>query len=667
MHEHSSKQSIDTSSTSGKLQRLILVGNPNVGKSVIFTYLTGRYVTVSNYPGTTVEVTTGKLVGNKDIVVVDTPGINNLIPTSEDEVVTRNILLEYPDAKVIQVGDSRNLERTILLSLQLKEMGIPFVLCLNIVDEAREKGITTDIESLSKTLGIPVVETIATQHLGLANLIPALEKTQQNHLSEMKYSEPIQQGAEAIARLIDNNHPFKSSISLMLLASDESLNDWVYKYVGEEKISDLSEILRDIQVHFQMPIGNVITTERLNQANRIARSVVKKVDVKSTSFYTVLGKWSHHRYGGLVIGVLILFLMYEFVGVFGAGTLVNFLERTIFGSWLIPLVTKVVDTLIPIAFIHDLLVGDYGLLSMALSYSIAIVLPIVGTFFIAFGILEDSGYLPRLAVMMNSAFKMMGLNGKAVLPMVLGLGCDTMATMTTRILDSKKERTIVIFLLALGVPCSAQLGVILGMLAALSPVMTLLWIASVVGILFAVGYLSSKILPGQSSDFVLELPPMRRPKLSNIGVKTLARIEWYLREAVPLFFLGTFVLFVLDKIKLLGLIERVVSPVIVGFLGLPVKATEAFLIGFLRRDYGAAGLYNLFSSQLSGASIPMETQIQVVVSMITITLFMPCIANFFMIIKEQGMKTALAMTAFILPFSIGVAGVINHVLRWTLL
>jgi ferrous iron transport protein B len=205
------------------------------------------------------------------------------------------------------------------------------------------------------------------------------------------------------------------------------------------------------------------------------------------------------------------------------------------------------------------------------------------------------------------------------------------------------------------------------MLAALSPVMTILWIGCVLAVLFIVGYLSSKIFAGESSDFVLELPPMRLPKLSNILVKTMARIEWYLREAVPLFFLGTFVLFVFDKMKLLGAIERAVSPVVVGFLGLPSKAMEAFLIGFLRRDYGAAGLYKLFSSQLSEASVAMETQIQVVVSMITITLFMPCIANFFMIIKEQGLKTAVGMSLFILPFSLVIAGAVNHILRWVLL
>jgi ferrous iron transport protein B len=308
-------------------------------------------------------------------------------------------------------------------------------------------------------------------------------------------------------------------------------------------------------------------------------------------------------------------------------------------------------------FVHDLLVGPYGQITMALSYAIALILPIVATFFLAFGLLEDSGYLPRLAVMVNRLFRLMGLNGKAVLPMVLGLGCDTMATLTTRILETRKERIIVTLLLALGVPCSAQLGVILGMIRSLSLGATLVWAGSILVTMFAVGWLAARILPGRSGDFILELPPIRRPQLGNLVVKTLARIEWYLREAVPLFLLGTFVLFVADLTRLLDVIERIASPIVVGLLGLPSRAAEAFLIGFLRRDYGAAGLYDMARD---GQLAP----VQLVVSMVTITLFIPCIANFFIMIKERGAKTALAMTAFIVPMALLVGGALNFGLRW---
>jgi ferrous iron transport protein B len=294
---------------------------------------------------------------------------------------------------------------------------------------------------------------------------------------------------------------------------------------------------------------------------------------------------------------------------------------------------------------------------MALSYAIAIVLPIVGCFFLVFGFMEDSGYLPRLAVMTNKIFKKMGLNGKAVLPMVLGLGCDTMATMTTRILDTEKDRTIVTLLLALGVPCSAQLGVILGMFANLPTLYLLIWIFVLAGILVLVGYLAARVLPGEGSDFILEIPPLRIPQLSNIAVKTLARIEWYLKEAVPLFILGTLVLFVLHKTKVLIFLERLATPLIVYFLGLPAKVTEAFIIGFLRRDYGAAGLFVLAKEgQLNSH--------QILVSLVTITLFIPCIAQFFMMIKERGLKKTLWMSAVIFPIAFGVGGMLNFLLKW---
>jgi ferrous iron transport protein B len=271
--------------------------------------------------------------------------------------------------------------------------------------------------------------------------------------------------------------------------------------------------------------------------------------------------------------------------------------------------------------------------------------------------MEDSGYLPRLAVMTNRIFKRIGLNGKAVLPMVLGLGCDTMATMTTRILETEKDRTIVTLLLALGVPCSAQLGVILGMFSGLPVFYFLVWIALILIILVVVGYLAARVIPGETSDFVLEIPPLRIPQLSNVMVKTLARVEWYLKEAVPLFILGTLILFAMHKANILILLEKVTTPLIVYFLGLPAKVTEAFIIGFLRRDYGAAGLFVLAKD---GQLNPH----QILVSLVTLTLFIPCIAQFFMMVKERGLKKALWLSVVIFPIAFGVGGMLNFVLRW---
>ena len=353
--------------------------------------------------------------------------------------------------------------------------------------------------------------------------------------------------------------------------------------------------------------------------------------------------------------LVVLLGIYEVVGVFGARVLVDLVEDGLFGKVLNPL-AKAAFGLVPSPFIQALFVGEYGVLTMGLTYGLAIVLPIVATFFLVFGALEDSGYLPRLAVMADRSFRVMGLNGKAVLPMVLGLGCDTMATMTTRILPTKKERILATLLLALGVPCSAQLGVILAMLGTVPLSAGLVWFGTTAAVMVAVGWLGNRLLPGRRSEFVVELPPMRWPLAINVLAKTAARVEWYLKEALPLFVLGTLLLFALDRLDLLDAINRAGQPIVTGVLGLPPQASEAFLIGFLRRDYAATRLFAMARDH------GLDT-VQLVTAMVTITLFIPCIANVFIIAKERGTKTALAMAAFIFPFAFAVGGLVRLAMR----
>ncbi|MGZ5494885.1 MAG: nucleoside recognition domain-containing protein, partial [Thermoanaerobaculia bacterium] len=355
---------------------------------------------------------------------------------------------------------------------------------------------------------------------------------------------------------------------------------------------------------------------------------------------------------GWPILMLVLYVAWLFVGKLGAGTLVDFLEDVVFGRFINPWAVTAINYLAPFQFVRDILIGEYGIITMALTYAIAIILPVVVTFFTLFGILEDSGYLPRLAVMLHRAFRRMGLNGKAVLPMVLGLGCDTMATLTTRILETKKERVIVTILLALGVPCSAQLGVIMAMLGPLSIAATLIWLTATVATIFLVGYLASKVVRGDSSDFIIEIPPMRVPRFSNIAIKVLARTEWYLKEAVPLFILGTVILYALHITHLLEIIQRAMAPLIVNGLGLPAQAASAFVIGFLRRDYGAAGL---FAMQTSGALNANQT----VIALTVISLFIPCVANLLVMMRERGTRVAIAMAVFITAYAFGMGILMN--------
>ena len=636
---------------------VILVGNPNVGKSVIFNYLTGKYVTVSNYPGTTVEVSAGTLTADgKKFRVLDTPGVNSLIPMSEDEKVTRDILLKESKSYLIQVMDTKNIRRGLLISLQLMEMGLPFLVVLNMWDEAKSRGIEIKTDALSEILGTPILKTVATRRKGLEKIKENLQSRSPLSFS-IHYPEAIENGIARIISFLPGAPISKRSLALMLLSGDESLAEWLHRNLSENDIRQIEKIRQEIQVHLAEPIGYLINQARLRKIDELVSQVMAVREEVPKSVSSFLGNLSIHPIWGIPILLFVLWITYEFVGVFGAQTSVKFLEETVFGKWLLPPLTHLIQRLIPVPFLQEFFIGPYGIITMALTYAIAIVLPIVGCFFLVFGLMEDSGYLPRLAVMTNQVFKKMGLNGKAVLPMVLGLGCDTMATMTTRILDTEKDRTIVTLLLALGVPCSAQLGVILGMFAGLPILYLFTWVFIIAGIMILVGYLASRVIAGEGSDFILEIPPLRVPLLSNVVVKTLARIEWYLREAVPLFILGTLILFALHKTKMLAFLEKVATPLIVHFLGLPARVTEAFIIGFLRRDYGAAGLFVLSKE---GQLNPH----QILVGLVTITLFIPCIAQFFMMIKERGLRKALWISAFVIPVAFGVGGMVNFLLNF---
>jgi ferrous iron transport protein B len=756
------------SNTETKKPQLLLVGNPNVGKSVIFSYLTGKYVTVSNYPGTTVEVSRGKMrYGGVDWEVVDTPGVNSLAPQSDDERVTRDMLLKSSPDVIVQVTDAKNLRRTLLITSQLAELGRPMVLVLNMMDEAQARGIEIDAVSIGQMFGIPVVTACAIEGEGLrelfktihqakvpidplaqqrarvlgkedftsaladkklpvqltleslqtqdANLREGVEtwldrngvtpptddaatrtriRTSAARLNEMRNAfldRSVSQYKKVLPNVFKEAQGLKLKLALGVLACGVALfayteigrlMGWPTLYGAVNAWLDRSLIPAALSWFSTLKLGwlGVLLFGTFNEEAQthetgllfpaftqffllIAPVIFPLFYVlrRSEPFGQRLGYWTRAWQTGVPLMLVVLLLLYEFVGVIGAGTMVDALENNIFNGFFTP----ALKALIPAGLIHDFFVGEYGLISVGLTYALAIVLPIVATFFIGFGMLEDSGYLPRLAILSDRVFRVMGLNGKAVLPMVLGLGCDTMATMTTRILETKKERLIATLLLALGVPCSAQLGVILAISSALSLWAMLTVFGVVVSQMFLVGYLSSKLIKGRRGDFIFEIPPIRTPILKNVWKKTRYRMWWYLTEALPLFLLGTLILFVLDKVRVptpwgrlsgLDMINNALAPLVTGVLQLPRATAQVLVLGFLRRDYGAAGLYDMVREGLMNP-------VQIVVSLIVLTLFIPCVANFFMIIREQGLRKALYILAFITPFAIAVGGVVSWVLR----
>ncbi|MCM8815346.1 MAG: ferrous iron transport protein B, partial [Candidatus Omnitrophica bacterium] len=349
---------------------------------------------------------------------------------------------------------------------------------------------------------------------------------------------------------------------------------------------------------------------------------------------------------GVLIAAFVIAGMYLFVGKFGAGFLVDVLEKKLFGNLINPFFINLFSRTQPL--LKDFFAGDYGVITMALSYGLGIVLPITAVFFLFFGFLEDCGYFPRLAFLTDRIFKSIGLTGKAILPIVLGFGCGTMATLTTRILDTRKEKIIATILLSVAIPCSAQLGVVLGILGSISKLALLIWAASILIVMIITGNALNLLFPGDSS-FSMEIPPLRIPKIRNIGIKTGRRILWYLREALPLFVIGTIVLFLLDISGILGRFISILSPVI-ATMGLPEEMSRVFVMGFLRRDYGAAGMFDLFNKGVLNAR-------QSVVGAVTLTLFVPCIAQFFVMIKERGPFTAI-LTFFFATIIAFVTGII---------
>ncbi|MHB8944529.1 MAG: FeoB small GTPase domain-containing protein [Bellilinea sp.] len=751
---------------------IALVGNPNVGKSALFHRLTGKYVVVANYPGTTVEITQGLLRGLDGVTLVDTPGIVAFPPRSEDEQVTARVVLGNDIETVLQVGDAKNLRRTLHLTVQLAELGRPLALALNMMDEAEARGMTLETQVIETALGIPVTATVATRGLGVNDLVQAVSRASHPKF-HLTYPPAVETALAEIEPLLPESSVTRRGLGLLWLTSGALNEEWFMLHCKAETLAQLRIIrekaalslaelveaqtsshkirtldfgggregvpfstpveaplaelvearqpqaLRQAQgadgpvaepveaqnsshkirpldfgggregvpfsTPFEAPLAELVEASvavpvdtRQDQALRQAQGAVEAlaaiIQQTREAFVTqvagaalheaqggkpglgvTLGRLATHPVWGLPILLLALYGMYWFVGVFGASTLVGLLEKDLFGNIINPWLSSQIANLIPVLLVVDFLVGEYGIWTVGVTYAVALLLPIVITFFITFGILEDSGYLPRLAVLTNRMFTWMGLNGQAVLPMVLGLGCVTMATMTTRVLSRPRDRILVTLLLALAVPCSAQLGVVMGMLAGVSLGASLIWGGVVLLVLILIGWLAARLMPGERTQLVVELPPLRFPVLSNVLVKTAARLEWYIKEAVPLFLLGTAVLFALDKLGVLPWIINGLEPVVTGWLGLPAEAAAAFLLGFLRRDFAATNLYLM---QRSG----QLNELQVVVAITTITLFVPCIASMFILIKERGTKMGLAMIAFIFPFAILVGGLLFRLL-----
>jgi ferrous iron transport protein B len=470
----------------------------------------------------------------------------------------------------------------------------------------------------------------------------------------LKYDDFLESALAKIgSRLKASYGVSKRTIGLLLLQGDPEIESQVREQEGSG-YAGIQGIIAEARAGSSHPLSYIIALRRQQEARRILTTMVTSGKEAGKGFAERLSRAMMNPITGVPIFLAVLYLgLYQFVGVFGAGTLVDFIEGTVFGGWVNPWVTDLTVSVIPFKILQDFFVGEYGVITLGFTYAFALILPIVGTFFIVFSIIEDSGYLPRLAMLIDRAFKAIGLSGRAVIPMVLGFGCDTMATIVTRTQETRRERVITTFLLALAIPCSAQLGVIFAILSGNAKAL-LIWGGVVALVFLLVGYLAAKIIPGERASFYMEVPPLRLPKLSNVLVKTYTRLQWYFFEVLPIFILASVLLWAGDKTGVLSLATSGLEPV-VKFIGLPPETAIAFLYGFFRRDFGAAGLYTLHSSGVL-LGVPL------VVAAVTLTLFIPCIAQFSVMLKERGIKTALVITLFIFPFAFFVGYILNLVL-----
>jgi len=476
----------------------------------------------------------------------------------------------------------------------------------------------------------------------------------QNFAKKIGYDDPIEVYASRLEALLQGTYPLsRRAVALLLLQNDEEMS-LLMREKEKERADRIVAVVEEAKKAHTQPLIYSISVQRQKEATRITHVVMAQKEGIKKGLRERLGLlFMEPLIGAPLLLAILYYGLYKFVGGFGAGVLVDFLEGHIFIAHVNPFATALVHAAIPSALLQDLLVGDYGIITLGARYAFAIILPIVATFFFAFAIVEDSGYLPRLAMLVDRMFKKIGLSGRAVIPLVLGFGCDTMATLVARTLPTKRERIIATLLLALAVPCSAQMGVILGLLGG-NTAGLFVWLGVIMIVFLFVGYLSAQIMPGERPSFYMEIPPLRFPHIGNIVRKTWTRLEWYFFEILPLFIIASVLIWVG---QITGVFDRLVKLLAypVSWIGLPREAAVSFLFGFFRRDYGAAGLYDLKKAGLLSGN-------QLVVAAITLTLFLPCVAQLIMNVKERGLRVGIAMSTFILFFSFSVGYAVNMIL-----
>lgn len=634
---------------------ICLVGNVNVGKSTIFSGLADKRQHEVTCAGTSVTYNTSTLKGGEDLLI-DPPGINSLLISSEDEKVSRNLIVTRRVDRIIQVLDAHNMIRSISLALQFSEFGIPTVFALNKDDMAQIRGISVDGEKLSVLFGVKVIRTVAREKQGISALRDALEYSAVPK-KLLEFPEDIENALQKMTGLLQGKvHSPRGEALLML--TDSSFMTYSEESVLDSQTSiECKKIINELQSKRRKPINLILSDLFMFHATRLVSEFQQKKPVFTTPFMTAFGRMSSQLPFGIPLVLIVFSLMYLFVGKFGAEVLVEFLEGRVFDGFIVPEVNRMLSPL-GLPWVTELFCGEFGLVSMGLNLAFGVLLPVLLTFYIFYGLMEDSGYLQRLSILLNNVFRKMGMNGKGVMPLIMGFSCITMAIMTARMLDTKKERFVVSLLLSLGIPCAPLFAVMFVIFAKLHwSAMVVVFGTIIIKILLA-GVIMNKLIPGRYSGFVIEVPTLRIPDIRPVVRRAVVRLIFFLKEAVPVFLFASLILFVFDKIGGLDVIRRVADPAVKMLLGLPEHSVEILVMTLVRREAGAALLDQFFSQGYF-------TGVQAVVMLIVMTSLLPCVNAVIVLFKERGIKQASTIVAVVIPTALVTGTLVNAFCRIT--
>ncbi|MCW1296935.1 MAG: ferrous iron transport protein B [Candidatus Parvarchaeota archaeon] len=638
--------------------KIALVGNPNVGKSCVFNYLTGLGQIVSNWPGKTVEVATGKTrFSNYEIDVIDLPGTYAIGNASDDEIVTKEyILKEKPDV-IVNIVDATLLERNLFLTLQLIELKVPIVIALNFIEESKDKGIEIDVKNLEKMLGVPIVPIDALRGYGINELIKTciaiVNKRKKLKFIKIEYDDHIERAIKALCKFIPNKQKLmnKRAFSLRILEGDEELLKELMMLNPKNKVT-IELILPELRsIHREISIQ--IAKERYGIASSIAKKVIKLKKPKYSK-QELLDRITTEPRTGLLVMLIVMFLI--FFSIFYLGSILEEMISYLLENYYSPMLTSLLN-LIPSTLIKETLTFA---LVLGIESGLVIAIPYIFTYYLVISILEDIGYLPRMAYLMDKLMHRIGLHGKSIIPMFLGFGCNVPAILATRILPSKRERFLTSILVLL-IPCSARTAIILGAVGKYLGVLYALSIYALVLILiFIVGKILAKKLPGESTGLIMEMPPYRIPLISAILKKTWIRIKDFIYIAFPLIVIGSGVLGLLKESGLIYAIIVPMRPIVSGWLMLPDVAGLGLIYGVLRKEMALEMLVVLAGGNKN--LLTFMTSAQMFVFSLVSAIYVPCIATIAVLAHEFGWKKAILTSLLTIFIALIFGGIVARVI-----